>query len=330
MTDLRLSGFGGTTIAATSHGDPDAPAVVLVPGAGQTRALSADTARALALAGRHAIAIDPRPAGADDRSADDPDAHAADLRALLATLGSRPVVVGAGAGGAAALLALGENGGLLATGLVLVDTLLDTPRLEAAAAALSVPVLAIGSAAEPIDAALLDFLERAQPLGVPEYREGSDARTLRDALGCFATGVTLITARAADGTPVGLTANSFTSLSLDPPLLLVCIARSSSSIAAFEDATQFAVSVLQIGQQLASTRFAKRDERRFLDGEWEDGENGVPLLKGALVNFECARHAAHDGGDHIILVGRVTRARFEPRRDPLLYFRGKYRALHFS
>ena len=183
---------------------------------------------------------------------------------------------------------------------------------------------------EAFNAVLLEFLERRAPLAVPEYRAGSDARTLRDALGCFATGVTIVTAMAPDGAPVGLTANSFTSVSLDPPLLLVCIARSAGSAAVLEAASHFAVNVLQMGQQPASNRFAGRGEDRFAATAWEVGESGAPVLTGSLGTFECARHAVHDGGDHLILVGRVVRASFEARRDPLLYFRGKYRRLHFA
>ncbi len=184
--------------------------------------------------------------------------------------------------------------------------------------------------AEQFNALLLDFLERRVPLAPPEFREGSDARTLRDALGCFATGVTIVTAHTPEGVPVGLTANSFTSLSLDPPLLLVCIAKTVGSAAVLESADHFAVNVLQIGQQPTSNRFAGRGEDRFASTPWAKGEFGTPVLTGSLGSFECARHAVHDGGDHFILVGRVLKAIFEPRRDPLLYFRGKYRRLHFA
>jgi flavin reductase (DIM6/NTAB) family NADH-FMN oxidoreductase RutF len=142
--------------------------------------------------------------------------------------------------------------------------------------------------------------------------------------------VTVVTAPDAEGQPVGLTANSFTSVSLDPPLLLVCIAKTAGSLAALEVAENFAVNVLHIGQQPTSNLFAKSGEDRFSETPWRRGHNDAPLLTGALANFECKRHALHDGGDHVILVGEVVRARFEPRRDPLLYFRGKYRRLHFA
>ncbi len=184
--------------------------------------------------------------------------------------------------------------------------------------------------AEAFNGLLLDFLERRAPLAPPEYREGSDARTFRDALGCFATGVTIVTAFSANGEPIGLTANSFTSVSLDPPLLLVCIAKNAGTAAVLQSCQQFAVNVLQIGQQPTSNRFAGKGEDRFAATDWSVGEYGTPVVSGSLASFECERHALHDGGDHFILIGRVLKAMFEPRRDPLLYFRGKYRRLHFA
>lgn len=148
--------------------------------------------------------------------------------------------------------------------------------------------------------------------------------------GRFATGVTVATVLDRSGAPHGMTANSFTSVSLDPPLLLVCIARTAGTAAALEAASHFAVNVLQIGQQPASNRFAGKGQDRFATTAWERGKCGPPVLCGSLGTFECERHAVHDGGDHFILVGRVVRATFDSRRDPLLYFRGKYRRLHFA
>lgn len=164
----------------------------------------------------------------------------------------------------------------------------------------------------------------------PEYRSGSDPRTLRDALGCFATGVTVVTCLDGEGQPVGLTANSFTSLSLDPPLLLVCVAKLAASAQPLSEAEHFAVNVLQTGQQPASITFSTRVEDRFGCTPWALGEHGVPVLMDSLSVFECARHAIHDGGDHFILVGEVKKATFEAGLDPLLYFRGSYRRLHFD
>jgi flavin reductase (DIM6/NTAB) family NADH-FMN oxidoreductase RutF len=162
-----------------------------------------------------------------------------------------------------------------------------------------------------------------------EYRTGHDPRTLRDALGCFATGVTVVTC-LHDGVPTGLTVNSFTSVSLDPPLLLVCIAKNAGSAAALTAASHFAINVLQTGQQPASIRFATRDEDRFGATPWACGEAGAPILEDSLGVFECERFAVYDGGDHHILVGRVVKASFDASLDPLLYFRGRYRRLHFD
>ncbi len=163
-----------------------------------------------------------------------------------------------------------------------------------------------------------------------EYRSGHDPRTLRDALSCFATGVTVVTCVDESGAPAGLTVNSFTSVSLDPPLLLVCLAKPAASSAALVAASHFAVNVLQTGQQPASIRFSTRDQDRFGTTPWSTGEAGAPILKDSMGVFECERYAVHDGGDHHILIGQVVKATFDAQLDPLLYFRGSYRRLHFD
>src|SRR5438309_3769328 len=163
-----------------------------------------------------------------------------------------------------------------------------------------------------------------------EYRTGHDPRTLREALGCFATGVTVVTCVAEDGQPAGLTVNSFTSVSLDPPLLLVCLAKQAASAEPLTQADRFAINVLQTGQQPASIRFATRDEDRFGTTPWSRGEGGAPILEESLGVFECERYAVYEGGDHHILVGQVVKASFDASLDPLLYFRGRYRRLHFD
>jgi flavin reductase (DIM6/NTAB) family NADH-FMN oxidoreductase RutF len=163
-----------------------------------------------------------------------------------------------------------------------------------------------------------------------EYRTGHDPRTLRAALGCFATGVTVVTCLTDSGVPAGLTVNSFTSVSLDPPLLLVCLAKQAVSAAPLVAAASFAINVLQTGQQPASIRFSTRDEDRFGATPWTQGEGGAPILEESLGVFECERYAVYDGGDHHILVGRVVKASFDAGLDPLLYFRGRYRRLHFD
>jgi flavin reductase (DIM6/NTAB) family NADH-FMN oxidoreductase RutF len=163
-----------------------------------------------------------------------------------------------------------------------------------------------------------------------EYRSGHDPRTLRDALGCFATGVTVVTCLTADGNPAGLTVNSFTSVSLQPPLLLVCLHKMAASAPALTAAPFFAINVLQTGQQPASIRFAAQGEDRFGTTPWACGEAGAPILQESLCVFECERFAVYDGGDHHILVGQVVKASFDASADPLLYFRGRYRRLHFD
>ena len=168
------------------------------------------------------------------------------------------------------------------------------------------------------------------PAASREYRTGSDSRTLRDALGCFATGVTVVTCLDSAGQPVGLTANSFTSVSLDPPLLLVCIAKAAASAEAMTAASHFAVNVLQTEQQPASIRFATRHEDRFGPNDWSAGEYGAPVLDQSLGVYECEAYAVHDAGDHHMLIGHVLKARFDAGLDPLLYFRGSYRRLHFD
>ena len=163
-----------------------------------------------------------------------------------------------------------------------------------------------------------------------EYRTGSDPRTLRDALGCFATGVTVVTCFDQDDQPCGLTANSFTSVSLDPPLLLVNVHKNAVCASGLISADHFAVNVLQTGQQPASIRLSTRQEDRFGANDWTRGEFGAPVLQESLGVFECERYGVHDGGDHHILVGRVVKASFDPNLDPLLFFRGRYRRLHFD
>ena len=163
-----------------------------------------------------------------------------------------------------------------------------------------------------------------------EYRSGHDPRTLRDALGCFATGVTVVTCLNAHGEPAGITVNSFTSVSLEPPLLLVCIHKQAATAEALIGADSFAINVLQNQQQPASITFSTRGEDRFGCTPWSTGEAGAPILGDSLCVFECERFAVYEGGDHHILVGKVIKASFDAGLDPLLFFRGRYRRLHFD
>jgi flavin reductase (DIM6/NTAB) family NADH-FMN oxidoreductase RutF/pimeloyl-ACP methyl ester carboxylesterase len=184
---------------------------------------------------------------------------------------------------------------------------------------------------DAFNAILLEFLERRAPRQPLAYQRGADPRLLRSILGCFGTGVTVVTTFAPDGQPIGFTANSFSSVSLEPPLVLFCIARQSRNLATFRDAHGFAINILHIGQQPTSDRFARPGGSRFDGVTWEvRADGGAPIIVGSLASLDCATHAVHDGGDHLIIVGEVRHADFEPHRDPLLYLHGKYRRVHFA
>lgn len=156
-----------------------------------------------------------------------------------------------------------------------------------------------------------------------------DPRALRDAFGAFATGVTVVTGVDTHGRRVGLTANSFTSVSLDPPLLLVCPARTASALPALQASWRFAINVLALDQQAVAERFTKRGIDRFQDDGWGEW-HGLPVLAGTCASFVCDLHAELDGGDHAILVGRVKALRVVPEAEPLLYVRGRYRQVHVA
>lgn len=156
------------------------------------------------------------------------------------------------------------------------------------------------------------------------------ARQFRDALGLFPTGIAVVTAASADGKVGGLTVNSFTSISLDPPLIMVSLARSISSFAIFERATHFAVSLLREEQRHVSAAFASSDLAKWQGGHHRAGTStAAPVIHPNLAAFECETHARYDGGDHLLLLGRVIRIETaaEGAARPLLYYRGKYREL---
>ena len=156
-----------------------------------------------------------------------------------------------------------------------------------------------------------------------------DPKELRGAFGHFATGVTIITTKGADGTPYGLTANAFTSLSLDPPLCLVCVDRKAESFAHFYDSKVFTVNVLTVDQESLSNRFAKSGGDKFTGVETIPGHHGAPLIAGALAHLECTITDTLEGGDHVIHVGRVDRIDVRAG-DPLLFFQGRYCRLKTS
>lgn len=153
-----------------------------------------------------------------------------------------------------------------------------------------------------------------------------DSRALRNALGRFATGVTIITTVDAQGQRLGLTANSFNSLSLEPPLVLWSLRQSSPNLPAFVDAPRFAVNVLAESQIELSRRFASQVDDKFADGAWSDGLHGVPVLAGAAAVFECERVSHQGAGDHMLFIGRVL-SLVESAVPPLLFQAGRYRML---
>lgn len=151
------------------------------------------------------------------------------------------------------------------------------------------------------------------------------SQALRNAFGHFTTGVTVITAVDAEGNPVGMTANSFSSLSLDPPLVLWSIASNASNFAVFSTASGFAVHVLHAGQQDLATLFATRNTDRFKGLLTSPGAAGAPLLQDFHARFDCATHATHPGGDHLIIVGRVLDFT-AGSGEPLVFYRGRFAA----
>lgn len=148
-------------------------------------------------------------------------------------------------------------------------------------------------------------------------------RELRNALGCFATGVTVVTARSSDGKPVGLTVNSFNSLSLDPPLVLWSLGVSSPLVPAFEQATHFAVNILGEDQVEISQRFALREVDKFSDLTVRKGAGGVPLIEGCAAVIECRRASQQRHGDHLLFIGEVERVAATSMK-PLVYLHGRY------
>lgn len=152
-----------------------------------------------------------------------------------------------------------------------------------------------------------------------------DAATFRSALSRFASGVTILTIHA-DGTDLGMTATAFSSVSVDPPLVLSCIARSASMAPSLEHVTHLAVHLLGADQSELSRRFAATESERFVGLSVARGVGNVPLLHGALARMQCRIIERHPGGDHVILLAEVLEVDLQDG-DPLIYFRGKYGTL---
>ena len=150
------------------------------------------------------------------------------------------------------------------------------------------------------------------------------ALDFRAALGMFATGVTIVTARSPEGDLVGLTANSFNAVSLQPPLVLWSLGRRAGSLAAFARGSHYAVNILSAAQHRLAVRFASSAADRFAGVPWRQGAGGAPVIEGAAAVFECFNRSQYEEGDHIIFVGEVERCSLSAAATPLLFHGGRY------
>ncbi len=150
-----------------------------------------------------------------------------------------------------------------------------------------------------------------------------DPRDFRNALGTYGTGVTIITATAADGKPYGITCNSFASVSLNPPLVLWSLGVYSSSLTVFQNASHFTVHVLGTSQQALANKFAKSSEDKFAGVDWTPGLGNAPVLAESVANFQCRSVNRYYGGDHVIFLGAVEAYAYDAK-EPLLFARGMY------
>lgn len=151
-----------------------------------------------------------------------------------------------------------------------------------------------------------------------------DEAAFRRTMGCFATGVTVVTALDADARPLGLTVNSFSSVSLAPPLVLFSLARDTKCFEALSVAAGFAVNMLSLDQQDLCDLFAGPAENKFAGLDWMPGRTGAPLLAGCIARAECTTRHRYDGGDHVILVGEVQALDVLSDAAPLIYYRSAY------
>jgi flavin reductase (DIM6/NTAB) family NADH-FMN oxidoreductase RutF len=150
-----------------------------------------------------------------------------------------------------------------------------------------------------------------------------DPRDFRNALGTYATGVTIITATAADGKPSGLTCNSFASVSLNPPLILWSLGMFSQGLSIFQNASHFTVNVLGVSQQALANKFAKSSGDKFAGVVWTPGLGNAPILADAVASFQCRAASRYYGGDHVIFLGAVEAYAYN-RQEPLLFAGGGY------
>jgi flavin reductase (DIM6/NTAB) family NADH-FMN oxidoreductase RutF len=161
---------------------------------------------------------------------------------------------------------------------------------------------------------------------LPRPLAGLTGEEFRRACGRFATGITIASVLDESGIPHGLTVSSFTSVSLDPPLILICLGHEAASLEAFRSAKYFGINVLGEDQRALSERFARKGHDRFGGLDWLPGETGVPLLAGVLAHMECAVHQRIAAGDHDVFIGETLSARVH-KGEPLIHFSSRYRRL---
>jgi flavin reductase (DIM6/NTAB) family NADH-FMN oxidoreductase RutF len=154
-----------------------------------------------------------------------------------------------------------------------------------------------------------------------------DGRELRDALGRFATGVCVITTVTEGGQALGLTANSFASVSLDPPLVLWSLQNNSDVYDIYANARHFSINVLEKEHRELSNQYAKKGDHKMSPAHFHTGKYHTPVIHNALVTFECELAATHEAGDHLIIIGQVKDMHTRPDGDPLVFYSGGYREL---
>ena len=157
---------------------------------------------------------------------------------------------------------------------------------------------------------------------------GFSQKEFRASLAMFATGVTIVTARTADGELIGLTASSFNSVSLSPPLVLWSLAQAASAMATFSAGSHYAINILAADQKALAERFAGKREGRWTDVAFTESEGGLPLIDGAAATFECFNRSRYEEGDHTIFVGEVERCRHREGASPLLFHGGRFYTEH--
>lgn len=170
---------------------------------------------------------------------------------------------------------------------------------------------------------MISTVSNVDPLGVP----GVDPSAFRDAMARFATGIAIVTTHDEAGTPYGFTASSFCSVSLDPPLVLVCLAKSARSYPVFARNQSFAVSILRSAHVEFARRFASKVPDRFAPGGFIDTPRGSIVLSEALAVVECSVHSRHEAGDHVIMVGEVDQVSLAKQGKPVVYFDRGFRML---